>query len=314
MGGTGVVRGSFVALITPMNRDYSIDYRGFETLLDFHRQHRTSAVLIMGSSGEVSMLSPEERHRIVAETAALKTPEMPQWYGCTGPTTEATISYVRQAAEAGADGAVLAAPPYVCTSAEDIVAYFLDVAEASPIPLGIYNNPPRVKTDLSAADILRIAEHPNVVIHKESTGRVAQVAEVLRGRPEGFAVMCCCAPDLGLIVPTMSLGGEGTANVTGNLAPRELAALSTPWDDPAQSVVFRDEYLRLLPLLQFAYSKVNPVPVKSFLDAVGFPAGPSRRPLQPLAPDVLAGGLQVARELGLAEAYGYELDRHLRSA
>jgi 4-hydroxy-tetrahydrodipicolinate synthase len=310
--GVGVaapITGSFVAVVTPMNEDGTIDYLGFRDLLDFHRRHGTSAVLIMGSSGEVSMLAPEERRRIVEETAADKRPELPQWYGCTGPTTEATIDYVRHAAAAGADGAIIAAPPYICASRQAITQFFLEVADASPIPIGIYNNPPRVKTDLHTEDLLRIAAHPNVAVHKESTGRVGQVAEMLRARPDGLSIMCCCSPDLGLVVPTMALGGHGTANMTGNILPREMAALSRPWvDDDGQAGVFRETYLRILPMMQFVYSQVNPVPVKSFMRAVGLPAGPLRRPLQPLSPEELSRGLRTARELELDRTYGYALE------
>jgi len=301
-----LITGSFVALITPMNADYSIDMGGFETLLDFQRDAGTSAVLIMGSSGEVSMLSPEERHRIVAETMPMKKGTMEHWYGCTGPTTEATIAYVNQAACEGADGAVIAAPAYICASTQDIVRFFLDVANASPIPIGIYNNPPRVQTDLSAEEILEIAAHPNVQVNKESTGRVAQVAQVCAAKPE-ISIMCCCSPNLGLVVPTMALGGHGTANMTGNIIPREMVEISTPWDDPAQSARFREAYLKNLPMLHFAYSAINPVPVKSLMAAVGMPAGPMRKPLNALSGEHLARGLRLVRELGLEERYGYRV-------
>lgn len=301
-----LITGSFVALITPMNADYSIDMGGFETLLDFQRDAGTSAVLIMGSSGEVSMLSPEERHRIVAETMPMKKGTMEHWYGCTGPTTEATIAYVNQAACEGADGAVIAAPAYICASTQDIVRFFLDVADASPIPIGIYNNPPRVQTDLSAEEILEIAAHPNVQVNKESTGRVAQVAQVCAAKPE-ISIMCCCSPNLGLVVPTMALGGHGTANMTGNIIPREMVEISTPWDDPAQSARFREAYLKNLPMLHFAYSAINPVPVKSLMAAVGMPAGPMRKPLNALSGEHLARGLRLVRELGLEERYGYRV-------
>lgn len=300
------ITGSFVALITPMNDDYSIDFGGFETLLDFQRQHGTSAILIMGSSGEVSMLSQEERHTIVANTMQMRHPDMEMWFGCTGATTEATIDYVNQAAGEGADGAILAAPPYISAGTADIVRFFLDVADASPIPLGIYNNPPRVKTDLSADDVLELAKHPKILVLKESTSRVAQVAQIARSGAD-LSLMCCCSPNLGLIVPTMSLGGHGTANVTGNIIPAEMATISTPWQSIDDAERFRAAYLRNLPMLHFAYSAVNPIPAKSFLAAVGMPAGPLRRPLRHLEGAALQQGLDVARDLGLDRTYGYNL-------
>lgn len=300
--------GSFVALITPMNADYSVDFGGFATLLDFQRAAGTDAVLIMGSSGEVSLLTTEERHAIVRETMKHRQEAMPQWYGCTGPTTEATIGYVEQAAAEGADGAVVAAPAYVCASNADIVRFFLDVADASPIPIGIYNNPPRVKTDLGVDDVLRLAEHPRITVLKESTARVGQVGSVCAAAPD-VSIMCCCSPNLGLVVPTMSLGGHGTANMSGNVIPAEMAEISTPWgEDGTQALRFRTAYLRCLPMLHFLYSAVNPVPVKSLMQAVGLPAGPLRRPLTPLDPALLARGLEIARTLELDHRYGYRLD------
>ncbi|MDP6707603.1 MAG: dihydrodipicolinate synthase family protein [Alphaproteobacteria bacterium] len=305
--------GSFVALITPMNQDYSVDFEGFRTLIEFQRENGSSAVLIMGSSGEVSMLSADERHAIVAETMKQKQPGMEMWYGCTGPSTEATIGYVRQAAAEGADGAVIAAPAYICAPNADIVDYFLEVADASPIPLGIYNNPPRVKTDLTADEILRIAEHPNVLVLKESTGRVAQVAQIARAEPE-LSLMCCCSPNLGLIVPIMSLGGHGTANMTGNIIPREMAVISTPWASYQDAEAFQAAYLRNLPMLHYAYSAINPVPMKSLMAAVGLPAGPLRKPLNALTGTALQQGLDIVRDLGLDKSYGFTLPQTLAAA
>src|SRR5256885_423498 len=200
--------GSFVALITPFNKDGSVDFAAFATLLEFQRAYGSSAVLIMGSTGETSMLSPEEKQKIIVETAKMKTPRMPIFFGCTGNNTEATIANVRFARDNGADGAILAAPAYICAAESDIERFFLEVADATDLPLGIYNNPPRVKTDLRWDQLLRIFKHPNYVVHKESTARVGQVAQVLAGRPD-VSVMCCDSPNLGLVVSTMSLGGHG---------------------------------------------------------------------------------------------------------
>jgi 4-hydroxy-tetrahydrodipicolinate synthase len=300
------IEGSFVALITPFNADGSVDFGAFRTLLDWHAANGTSAVLIMGSTGEVSMLTPEERREIVERTAAMKDGRMRFFYGCTGPSTAATVKYLQHAKAAGADGAILAAPAYICAPEDDIEAYFAECADAVELPIGIYNNPPRVKSDLHWDHLLRLMKHPNIVVLKESTTRVGQVAQVLAARPDA-AVMCCDSPNLGLVVPTMSLGGHGTANMTGNLDPAGMAELSKPWADPAQSIAFRETYLRLLPLLHFTYSAINPVAVKSLMKAVGLPAGELRRPLSGLKPDQLAKGLAVVRALGLDARYGWRL-------
>ena len=260
----------------------------------------------MGSTGETSMLSPEEKKKIIVETAKMKTGKMPIFFGCTGNNTDATIASVRFAKDNGADGAILAAPAYICAPEADIERFFLDVADATDLPLGIYNNPPRVKSDLHWDNLIRIFKHPNYVVHKESTARVGQVAQVLAAKPD-VAVMCCDSPNLGLVVPTMSLGGHGTANMTGNLAPAELATISTPWVSYTEAENFKNAYLKLLPLLHFTYSAINPVAVKSLMKALGMPAGDLRKPLTGLDAEALGKGLRIIADLGLDKAYGYKL-------
>src|SRR6201989_2134430 len=290
--------GSFVALITPFNKDGSVDFGAFRSLLKFQEEHGTSAVLIMGSTGETSMVAPQGREEIIVGTANMKTPRMPVFFGCTGNNTETTIANVRFAAANGADGAILAAPAYICAPERDIERVFLDVADAPGLPLGIYNNPPRVKSDLHWEHLLRIFEHPNYVVHKESTPRVGQVAQVLAAKPK-VSVMCCDSPNLGLVVPTMSLGGHGTANMTGNVAPAELATISTPWTSYVEAEDFKTTYLKLLPLLHFTYSAINPVAVKSLMKALGLPAGDLRKPLTSADGEALAKGVRIVAELGL---------------
>ncbi len=301
------IEGSFVALITPMNEDQSIDFEAFRTLLDFQSENGTSAVLIMGSTGEVSMLTPDERRKVISHTIKMKSGAMEFWYGCSGPSTQQTMDYCTYAASEGADGAIVAAPPYICAPQEDITEYFLEVADASPIPIGIYNNPPRVKTDLAHTAILRLAEHPNIVVNKESTSRLGQIAQTVAGNPD-MSLMCCDSPNLGLVIPLMSLGGHGTANMSGNLIPREMAVISTPWKSWKDALACRETWLRNLPILHFNYSAINPVAVKSLMRAIGLPAGPLRKPLRSLAPDRLRAGIEICRQLGLDGKYGYLLD------
>ena len=302
-------KGSFVALITPMNEDGSIDLEGFRTLLQFQADNGTEAVLIMGSTGEVSMLSLEEKQLIITETAKMKTGGLQLFYGCTANNTAATIDLVRYAKNEGADGAIIAAPAYICGSNAAITAYAEEVFDSVDLPMGFYNNPPRVQTDLHWNDILRLAQHPNMVVLKESTARVGQVAQVCAAKPD-MAIMCCCSPGLGLVIPTMSLGGDGTANMTGNIIPRELAVISKKWETGEDAFACREAYLTNLDMLHYAYSAINPVAVKSLMRAVGLPAGPLRKPLMPYTGEDLQRGLDIATRLGLYQIYGYKLKPH----
>lgn len=307
------IEGSFVAMITPFNRDGSIDFEAFRALIEFQKDNGTSAILFMGSTGESSMLSADERKQLIVETAKMKPAGMPFFYGCTGNNTDSTIANLKFAKANGADGAILAAPYYICVPEEDLVDFFLEVADATELPLGIYNNPPRVKSDLHWEQLLRIFKHPNYVVHKESTTRVGQVAQIIAGKPD-VSIMCCDSPNLGLVLPTMSLGGHGTANMTGNIAPGEIATISTPWKGYRDAEAFKDTYLKILPLWHYVYSHINPVALKSLMKAVGLPAGDLRRPLKNLEGEALLKGVRIVRDLGLDKKYGYKIGPELARA
>jgi len=302
--GTVKVEGSFVALITPFNLDGTVDFEGFRTLIDFQATNGTSALLIMGSTGEVSMLSLKERKEIISQTVKFKKGDILLYYGCTRTNTQETVEMVRYAAKEGADGAIVTVPAYICPPVEDAVQYFLEVADASQVPIGIYNNPARVGTDLTAEAIIRLADHPNIVVDKEAMPRPSQIAKIAAAKKD-IALMCCDSPHYGLIMPVMSLGGHGTANMTGNIAPREMATISKPWRSFEDAENCRETYLRLLPLLEFHYSLVNPVPVKSLAKAVGLPAGDLRRPYRTMEGEALSRGVKMVKELGLMEKYHY---------
>jgi 4-hydroxy-tetrahydrodipicolinate synthase len=201
-------------------------------------------------------------------------------------------------------------PSYVYAPVDAALQYFLEVADASPIPIGIYNNPIRVGTDLPAEAILRLADHPNVVIDKEAMARPGQIAQILAAGKD-LSLMCCDSPNLGLVPAVMSLGGHGTANMTGNIAPAEMAIISKPWKTIEDAVDFRAAYLRLLPLVQFTYSKVNPVPVKSLARVLGLPAGRLRKPYLNMTGGALRAGVEIVKRLGLVEHYGYAIREDL---
>ncbi len=299
-------KGSFVALVTPMNEDGSIDFEGFRTLLNWHAENGTEAVLIMGSTGEVSMLSPEERRQIISETVKMKPGNMLMYYGCTGNNTETTIDYVRYIKAEGGDGAIIAAPAYICADNQAITDYAFEVLDSADLAMGFYNNPPRVKTDLHWSDLLKLAKHDNMVVLKESTTRVGQVAQMCAAKPD-LSIMCCCSPNLGLVIPTMALGGDGTANMTGNIIPRAMATISKKWESGEDAFACREAYLKNLPMLHFAYSAINPVAMKTLMRLVGLPAGPLRKPLQPLTGEKLQAGVDAVKLLGLEEEYGFRL-------
>jgi 4-hydroxy-tetrahydrodipicolinate synthase len=303
------IEGSFVALITPFTSDGAIDVEGFRYLIDFQSRHGTSALLIMGSTGEVSLLSKDERHLIIRETIKFRPKDVLLFYGCTANNTRETIDMVAYAAKAGADGAIVTVPSYAVVPVESAVQYFLEVADTSPIPIGIYNNPTRVGTDLPSDAVIRLADHPNIVIDKEAMARPGQIAAILAAKKD-ISLMCCDSPHLGLVPAVMSLGGHGTANMTGNIIPGEMAIISKPWRSFEDAMNFRKTYLKVLPLIRFTYSRVNPIPVKSLANALGLPAGDLRKPYQNLPEAELRQGVEIVRMLGLISRYNFRVNKN----
>lgn len=294
--------GSWVALVTPFTERGEVDFAGFERLIDFQVEHGTSGLLIMGSTGEPTLLTPEERREILDRVCAYAKGKIPVFAGTTCGSTRETIELSRYAEQAGADGLLLLVPAYATPPQDGVYLHFRAVAEAVNIPVAIYNNPSRVGVNIDPATIIKLAEIPNIVADKEAMGNISQLVEVLRGTNGRLHLLCCDYPGYGLILPTMALGGHGTANIAGNIIPREMAEMSRPWQSWDDVRRTRELYFKYVPLLSALYSRPNPIAVKAALRLMGLPGGPVRHPLVDMRQlrqlDRLLEGLGVKAKYG----------------
>jgi 4-hydroxy-tetrahydrodipicolinate synthase len=296
--------GSWVALITPFTEDDAVDLDGFCRLVDFHLAHGTSGLLLCGSTGEPSLLSTGEKRAIFDRVLPYTRDKIPTFAGTTCGSTAETIELSRYAQRAGADGLLLVVPAYARPPQEAIYQHFRTVAEAVDLPIAIYNNPTRVGVNIDAETIIRLAEIPNVVADKEAIPNVSQLAAIKGATGDRLNLLCCDFPGYSLILPTLALGGQGTANVTGNIIPEEMAAMSRPWQRFEDVERSRALYFRYLPLLSAMYSVSSPVPVKTAVGLLGLPAGRVRRPLPDMTPDKVRQLQVLLDELGVSEKYG----------
>ena len=296
--------GSWVALITPFTEAGAVDIAGFQRLVDFHTAHGTTGLLICGSTGEPSLLTTDEKRTIFDQVLPYAQGRIPVFAGTTCGSTAETVDLSRYAQGAGADGLLLVVPPYSRPPQEAIYQHFRTVAEAVELPIAVYNNPSRVGVNIEAETIIRLAKIPNIVADKEAIPNVAQLAAIRRAVNDDFALLCCDYPGYGLILPTLALGGNGTANVTGNIIPEEMAAMSRPWQSFEDVARSRELYFRYLPLLEMMYSLTSPVPVKTAVGLLGLPAGRARRPLPDMAPKKVQQLETLLAELGVSEKYG----------
>ncbi|MDR1194377.1 MAG: dihydrodipicolinate synthase family protein [Peptococcaceae bacterium] len=297
--------GSWVAIPTPFDSRNKVDFGGFRELVDFHVAHGTSMLFCMGSAGEVTMLTPEERYGIIPEMVKLCRGRIPVFFGSTMATTEATVKLAQYAEKEGADGLVFSAPYYLLPSAAAVNEFFLTAMSSVALPVGVYNNPSRTGVMLEPEMIAGFAERcPNFVVDKEAMPSVGHLCEVKRRLGDRVSLMCCDFPKYSILLPLMAMGGQGAANIGGNVIPEEMALMSKAWDSIDQVKACRDTYLKYYDLLKALYFFSNPVCIKAALRMMGLPAGGLRKPYQELGGDKLAELRRLMEELGVFAKYG----------
>lgn len=297
--------GSWVALITPFTPEGEIDMDGYKRLIDFQASNHTSTLLIMGSTGEPTLLTLEERKLIIRELAPYCNGKIPVFFGVTMGSTSATVDLARYAEEHGADGVVIVPPPYIAPPQEAVFQYLKTVCDSIGIAVGLYNNPARVVVNLEPDTIVRLFEEcPNLVADKEAVSNVGQLASVVDGTEGKIRLLCCDSPAYAMILPTLALGGHGTANVTGNVAPREVAEMSRPWKSWEDVIRSRELYFELLPVMEAVYSAPNPIATKAMVRLLGLPAGYCRSPLPDITPATRKAMEAVIERFDLKRKYG----------
>jgi len=301
--------GSWVALITPFDRKGELDIDGFKDLVDLQASNETRGLLLMGSTGEPTSLSQEERKTIIEEMAPYCHEKIPAFFGVTCGSTSQTIELAQFAQEKGADGIMLVVPPYIAPPQSAVYDYLKSVCQSVDIAVAVYNNPARVIVNIDPSTVIKLFEEcPNLVADKEAVPSVAQLTSVMKGTGGRIRLLCCDAPNYALIIPTLGMGGHGTANVTGNVAPREMAELSKPWRSWEDVMRGRRLYFECLPLMEAAYSATNPVAIKAMVKLIGLPSGDPRPPLPKIEGEKLKPLEEVIRRFKLREKYGEEVE------
>lgn len=296
--------GSWVAIPTPFDKSNKVDFGAFHEIVDFHLAHQTSMLFCMGSAGEVSMLSIEERRAIVPEMVKYCKGKIPVFFGSTLATTEATVEFARYCEDCGADGLVFSSPNYLLPSKSAYTEFFLTAMQSVRLPVGIYNNPSRTGVDIDPAVIGQFhRECPNFVVVKEAMPSVGHLCEVKQQVGDEVSIMCCDFPKYSILLPTMSIGGQGAANIGGNVIPEEMALMSRPWDSIGQVNVCRETYFKYYDLLKALYFFSNPVCIKAALRILGLPVGHLRKPYQELGGSKLEELTRLMYELGVVEKY-----------
>jgi 4-hydroxy-tetrahydrodipicolinate synthase len=290
-----MIKGSIVAIVTPMFEDGSLDRDSLRKLIDWHVAEGTDGIVIVGTTGESATVSPEEHGELIKLAVDHAAGRIPVIAGSGGNSTTEAIALTKYAKEVGADASLQVVPYYNRPTQEGMYRHFKAIAEAVDLPVILYNVPGRTVADMSNETIARLAPIDNIVGVKDATGNIARGIELLQMVDKSFAVY---SGDDATAMALMFCGGAGNISVTANVAPRAMHELcvAAMAGDIARAIEINNSVLQLHAKL---FVEPNPVPVKWALAEMGkMPAG-LRLPLAPLSQPFHDTVRAALREAGL---------------
>ena len=267
--------GTFTALVTPF-RDSSIDVSAFEQLIETQIAAGITGIVAIGTTGESPTLSHEEREQVIRVAIAKANKRSLVLAGTGSNSTEHAIAQTKLAEKLGVDAALLVAPYYNKPSQEGLFRHFKAIADATSLPIMLYNIPGRCGVDIVPETVARLAkECRNIVSIKEASGSVERVGELRRNLPDAFTIL---SGDDSLTLPFMAVGAVGVVSVASNLFPSEVSAVVRTCESGDLKSAEK-LHRKLLPLFKDLFIEPNPVPVKTALAWRGAMAAEVRLPL-----------------------------------
>lgn len=275
----GPIRGSIVALITPMLDDGSVDYPALRKLIDWHIAEGTDCIGVVGTTGESPTVSVDEHCEIIRVSVEQSAGRVPIMAGCGGNSTREAIALAKFAKQVGADCQLQVVPYYNKPTQAGQFQHFKAIAEATgDLPIVLYNVPGRSVADMAHDTVLRLTQVPGIVGIKEATGNIERAQWLIKDAPKEFSIYSGDDPTA---VALMLCGGHGNVSVTANVAPRlmhELCAAAIAGD----VVRAMEIQLKLLPVHKALFIESNPIPVKWAVSRMGLSKPALRLPLTPL--------------------------------
>lgn len=272
-------RGSIVALVTPMAESGEVDFEAFESLLDWHAEQGTDGVVVLGTTGESPTVTADEGAELLRRAVRRLGGQLPVIAGTGTNSTATTVERTRCACELGVDGVLIVTPYYNKPGQDGLIRHFSLAADASSVPVILYNVPSRTGCDLLPPAIERLAEHPQIVGVKEATGQVQRVRDILDRCGDDFLLL---SGDDATSREFMLAGGQGVITVTGNVAPRLMRTMcEAALVGDTQQALELD--MGLAGLHKDLFVEANPIPVKWAVARMGLIPRGIRLPLTVLA-------------------------------
>ena len=270
-----IFEGAGVALITPMNEDFSVNYDKLEEILEDQIAGGTDCIISCGTTGEASTLTIEEHLEVIKRTVEIVNKRIPVIAGTGSNSTETAVEFSKEAQEYGADGVLVVSPYYNKATQKGLIQHFETIANAIDIPVILYNIPGRTGVNIEPETIAYLVNNvSNIVGVKEASGNFTNAIKTLR--------LC---PDIDMysgnddqVVPLMSIGAKGVISVLSNVAPRQTHDMCRAALD-GDFVKARKMQIEALDVIENLFTEVNPIPVKAAMNLQGKNVGPLRLPL-----------------------------------
>lgn len=286
--------GSCVAMVTPFTES-GVHFDALDKAIDFQINQGTDALLACGTTGEPTTMTQQEKKDVIRFTVEKAAGRLPVLAGVGGNCTAEVIRASIEAEELGADGLLAVNPYYNKTNAKGLIAHFRGISDAVSIPIIIYNVPSRTNYNITPKALLELSKIKNVKAIKEASGDIAQVLEMSR--------LCGDVIDIysgndDMVVPLLAAGGKGVISVVANIAPADTHNMVDAFLNGNMQEGLELQ-LKMLPLIHALFCEVNPIPVKTAMNLMGFNMGPLRLPLADMEDKTLAILEQSMKEYGL---------------
>ena len=285
--------GNLVAIVTPMRRDGAVDFDAWTRLVDFHLQNGTHGIVVGGTTGESPTITEAELRELTERACVQVAKRIPIIVGTGTSNTAATVVRTRWVSELAVDGVLVVTPSYNKPPQEGLFRHFAAVAEASRVPVILYNIPSRTAVDLLPATVARLVQLPRIVCIKEGVASIERVRELVALGKPGFTVL---SGDDATAREAVLAGAKGVISVTSNVAPRLMSEMITAAGRGDKEAAAKLD-ARLAALHRDLFVETNPIPVKWALAQMGLIDGGLRLPLTELAPaytSVVTAALKAA--------------------
>lgn len=276
-----IFTGAGVAIVTPMNNDGSINYEKLGELIDFQIENQTDAIIICGSTGEAATMTDKEHLDCIEYAIKYTDKRVPVIAGAGSNDTAYAVEMAKEIEKMGADALLEVTPYYNKTSQRGLVEHFARIADASELPIILYNVPSRTGMSISVNTYKVLSEHKNIVATKEACGNISEIAKL---RAECGDNLDVYSGNDDQIVPILSLGGKGVISVLSNILPKETHDICSLYFN-GEVKKSAELQLKFLDFANALFMDVNPVPVKDAMNILGYNVGECRLPLITMSED-----------------------------